>query len=473
FESVKNNPPKLWAFLQQMPKGADLHNHLSGAIYAEDFIRWAAEAGSCINTHAMTVSKPAKPSECQSGQVPAKQALTDSNLYSSLLRAWSMLDWQLSGESGHDHFFATFGKFGGAAGSGGEMLAAAQQQAALDHVSYLELMNSPNSSAIYLASQAVPWTGEFAEMTPKMVQAMGPALATARQQVDAADAERDTILKCGQPDAEPACKVAVRYLYQSFRAAPEQQVFALFLAGFELARTDPRFVGVNLVQPEDSYVSMRDFDDQMKMLDYLHRAYPSVHIALHAGELAFGLVPTSGLRNHIRETVEVAHAERIGHGVDVMYEDRPYELMKEMASRNVMVEICLTSNKVILGVEGDTHPLREYIEAGVPVALATDDEGVSRSSMTNEFFEAVREQHLNYAQLKRMVRTGMEHAFVEGASLWKDPKTFAMVPQCKSDSPRSTKPSSGCASFLKENRKASLEWEVEHELAEFESHTPK
>ena len=66
---------------------------------------------------------------------------------------------------------------------------------------------------------------------------------------------------------------------------------------------------------------------------------------------------------------------RIGHGVDVMNETNPEQLLREMAERNIMVEICLTSNAVILGVSGPQHPLSEYMRADVPVALATDDEG--------------------------------------------------------------------------------------------------
>jgi len=77
-----------------------------------------------------------------------------------------------------------------------------------------------------------------------------------------------------------------------------------------------------------------------------------VHISLHAGELAPGLVPPDGLCCHIRLAFEEAHAERIGHGVDVMYEEKPYNLLKEMASNHVMVEINLTSNDVILGIAG-------------------------------------------------------------------------------------------------------------------------
>ncbi len=56
--------------------------------------------------------------------------------------------------------------------------------------------------------------------------------------------------------------------------------------------------------------------------------------------------------------------------------------------------------------------------AGVPVALATDDEGVSRSEMTREYERAVADQGLDYATLKKMARTSLEHSFLPGASLW-------------------------------------------------------
>ena len=110
--------------------------------------------------------------------------------------------------------------------------------------------------------------------------------------------------------------------------------------------------------PEDGYLSMRDYTLQMKMLDYLHSVYPKVHISLHAGELAPGLVPPEGLRFHIRQAVELGHAERIGHGVDVMEEDDAAGLLKEMAQKHVMVEINLSSNEGILGVKGATIPSR-------------------------------------------------------------------------------------------------------------------
>ena len=44
-ESVRKQPPLLLAFVRDLPKGGDLHNHLDGAIYAEDLVDFAADGG--------------------------------------------------------------------------------------------------------------------------------------------------------------------------------------------------------------------------------------------------------------------------------------------------------------------------------------------------------------------------------------------------------------------------------------------
>jgi adenosine deaminase len=80
-----------------------------------------------------------------------------------------------------------------------------------------------------------------------------------------------------------------------------------------------------------------------------------------------------------------------------------------------MVEINLTSNDVILGVAAPYHPLPLYMAAHVPVALSTDDEGVSRIELTDEYTRAALEFHLSYADLKQMARTSVEHSFLNAA----------------------------------------------------------
>jgi adenosine deaminase len=208
----------------------------------------------------------------------------------------------------------------------------------------------------------------------------------------------------------------------------------------------------------------------MKMLDYLHSVYPKVHISLHAGELAMGLVPPEGLRFHIRQAVELGHAERIGHGVDVMYEENTRSLLKEMAQKHVMVEINLSSNEAILGVKGAEHPFPIYRAAHVPVALSTDDEGVSRIDITGEYVRASLDYHLSYQDLKQLARTGMEYNFLPGASLWASPDVFTTtVAPCKAQVLGSDKPDAECKAFVDGSEKAAAQWELERRFRAFEA----
>jgi len=164
--------------------------------------------------------------------------------------------------------------------------------------------------------------------------------------------------------------------------------------------------------------------------------------------------------------VELGHAERIGHGVDLMYEDDPAGLLKEMAQKHVDVEINLTSNDVILGVKGTDHPAHAYMAAHVPVSLSTDDEGVSRIDLTHEYVRAVMEQGLTYVDLKRAARNSLEHSFLSGESLFAHPDDYDhMRSGCSSVL---VKQSDACRQFLSANEKAAQQLDLEQRLAAFE-----
>jgi adenosine deaminase len=164
--------------------------------------------------------------------------------------------------------------------------------------------------------------------------------------------------------------------------------------------------------PEDWFFAMRDHDLHMRMFRFLRKSYPGVNVALHAGELALGLVPPEKLGLHIRQAIEVGGAQRIGHGTDLMNDPDPTGMLQVMARRRIAVEISLSSSDVILGVRGEKHPMRQYLRAGVPVVIATDDEGVARSDLTNEYQRAVEEQGLGYSELKEASRNSIEYSFL-------------------------------------------------------------
>ena len=418
FESIRNSPPLLEAFLREMPKGGDLHNHLSGAVYAESYLQFAIHGGLCIDRKALAFA--AAPCDAARDSVPAEVALTNPFLYRVLIDALSMRDFHPYSqpgisESGEDHFFATFGRFGLVSRAHtGEMLAEVASRAGRQNESYLELTLGLDRTSAQLASK-VGWIDDFDQMRQKLTEAgIAEAVSEVRKKLDDAEAEKDRLLSCDDSGhADPGCKVTIRYIYEVYRGTPKEQVFAEIMSGFALAKADHRYVAVNPVMPEDGYTSMHDYDLHMRMFAYFHKLYPDVHLTEHAGELAAGLVPPSGLRSHIRDAVEIGDAERIGHGVDVMREDRPIELLRQMARKKIAVEICLTSNDLILGVKGDRHPFLIYRKYGVPVVIATDDEGVSRSEMTHEYLRAVESYGLSYADLKKIVRDSLQYSFAE------------------------------------------------------------
>jgi adenosine deaminase len=408
FETIRSSAPELIAFLRAMPKGADLHSHLSGTVYAETYIAWAAEQGLCVHRVRLAIQACAADPQV----TPAADALVDGVLYRRLVDSMSMRNWELSGLSGHGQFFDAFSKFGPGRGTGA-MIAQALSRAADGNVSYVELMLTPDRISRQLGDRA-GWDGDFVSTARKLQEA---GLWRARDEGVAtyldAIREKDAILRCGTADADPGCGVTVRLIAQVGRQGSPGAVFAQMITGLTLA-SDPSsgFVALNLVQGEDGYAAMANFDLHMQMLRFLRPLYPQAKLTLHAGELAWGLVPPEGLRSHIRDSVLIAGADRIGHGVDIMHEDDPYGLLREMARRKVLVEICLSSNDLILGVKGRDHPLLTYMKYGVPVALATDDEGVARSEMTREYTKAVLEHGLGYRDLKRMARASLEHAFI-------------------------------------------------------------
>ncbi len=486
--NLHQGPEALRAFLTDFPKGADLHVHLSGAVYAETFIRDAGADGLCVDPVALSFAKP----PCTGKLVPAKAlsgniTAASQALYDKLVDAFSVRSYAPTpgGWSEHDQFFATFARFGGLSRSHtGEWVDEVAARSAAQNQQYLELMDTPPFDHAAAIAKVVGWNPQLAQADPQafarfrqqlLDRGLRDEIAVDRKETLDAESQRRHLEHCGTAQAAPACGVEIRYLYQVQRGCPPEQVFAQMLLGFETVAAsmnahEDTWAGINLVMPEDGYISMRDYTLQMKMLDYLHSVYPQVHITLHAGELTEGLVPPEDLRFHIRQAVELGHAERIGHGVDVMYEDNARRLLQELADRHIMIEINLSSNEGILGVSGDRHPFPIYRAAHVPVALSTDDEGVSRIDLTHEYVRAALEYDLTYRDLKQLARTGMEHAFLPGNSLWAQPDDFARpVHACRDQALGGDDPTPECKTFLAASEKASAQWELERRFHVFES----
>lgn len=468
-EVIRHQPAQLLLFLRELPKGGDLHNHLSGAVYAESYIQYAAEEGLCVDRRTSALSQP--PCEEAQGRPLVRRAFEEPALYAQMVDAFSVRNFQPGRETVSEHFFQAFLKFDAATKNHrGEMLAEVATRAAAENVLYLELIAPLDQMRGSALGARLGWDPDLAKMRRRLLDAGLPALVeSARRELDSAEVKMRERMRCGLPGADPGCGVVIRHIFEVHRAFPPEQVFAEMVFGFEMAQADPRVVSVNPVMAEAAYVSRRDFDLHMRMFDFLHGLYPGVRLTLHAGELAPALVPPEDLRDHIWKSIQVGHAQRIGHGADALYERDPEGLLREMARRKILVEVCPTSYELLLSASGVPHPLPLYLKHGVPVALATDDLGVARSDTAAEYMRAVEHFGLTYGELKAMVRHSLEYSFLGGESLWADAARFRPVRDCAADRPGNAALSAPCRRFLEGSERARLQWKLEAEFVRFEN----
>jgi len=130
-----------------------------------------------------------------------------------------------------------------------------------------------------------------------------------------------------------------------------------------------------------------------------------VALTCHAGEGAGS--------ESIRDALDVCSAQRIGHGVRLK-EDA--ELYARVRAGGVPLEMCPTSNVHTRTVPRlESHPLAEYLGAGIPVTLNTDSRLMDRITLVDEYLAVQAKLGLDRDTLVRIARNGFAHAFVEEA----------------------------------------------------------
>jgi len=466
-DAIRDDPVRLEAFVRDMPKGADCHTHLSGVPDAESYLRWAAEDGLCVRTADGALEPP----PCGPGLLPAAELIRDEALYDRTVDRLSMRNVPaVPPRYGHDHFFAVFNLFRAVSGARrSDMLAEAAAKAVRDNTDYLELLLTLQSEPLGALADGAPWSGDLETEYRTLLPGVRNLLAAGRAEVDAVLAGQRTILGCDGPHPPRACAVSIRFVQQVNRTASPRRTFASLIFGSELAARDSRVVGIDLIGPEDNPASLEHFALHMQMLAFARRAYPTLNVAVHAGELTPALAGPEHLTHHVTQAVRVVGARRIGHATSLLSEPAWEGLVAEMARRRIGIAMLLGSNAQILGIEGSEHPFPVCLERGVPVMLATDDQGVLRSSHTAEFMRAIAAYRLNWDQLKRLVRAGLEHAFLDGDPLWRTPgDPTRRVEACAADVPGRGRPSPACRLFLESSDRAREQWRLEERLSAFE-----
>lgn len=470
FEGIRNNPQLLREFFLKFPKGGELHTHLDGAIYAESYIRWAAADGKCIRLEDYTVTEP--PCDATTARPQVADIQYQADIVNAIIDAFSVRNYEFGSKSGHDQFFSTFRRyFNASTGRQGSMLAEVTTRADRQNTHYLEIMVSYGMDG---ARDLVGANATLGTDKPIAEHLADPQLNELVEQTilftDQVERDWRNELGCASNPESTGCAVEVRYLAQVIRAFPLDQILAQTLLAFKLIERDPRYVGLNFVAPEDAPLTLRDYEAQMRIVQAVAQQFPQANsgISLHAGELALPLVAPRELLSHISQAVHIAGATRIGHGVDIIHEIDAVKLLNHMAAQEVLVEINLTSNAVILGVEGDNHPFELYRQYEVPLSLSTDDEGVARIDLTHEYQRATQTYNLSYAYLKELSRNALAYSFLPGESLFADVAAGKRTRPCGRQK-IGRELSVECAVFLANSEKAGLQWQLEKRFATFEA----
>lgn len=115
------------------------------------------------------------------------------------------------------------------------------------------------------------------------------------------------------------------------------------------------------------------------------------------------------------------HADRIGHGLTL--NENP-KLAERFRNRGICLELCPTSNMEVVGfhIPGQPgtqkyqqYPLLDLWKKGLPLTLCSDNPGISRTSLCNEYLWAAKmcSNQLTLWDTLAMIKQGFVHAFLD------------------------------------------------------------
>lgn len=422
FENIRDNEVALTAFFSHMPKGGDLHHHFSGSIYAEPLLQRAIADDFYLNTETMDVRKE-KPStgDWQLFSTLKTNGTLDS-YQQKIMRKWSIKDYNNVDYPSDKLFFESFMKFEPAIkGNFGQGLLELKNRAISENVSYIEtqlstiptVLNTDDLTKFNSRLRKLALAkDEKAILTT--LDSVYSSLLKKEAESYAKDFNTNFVAKLHKDLKIDDKQFTMRYQNFVLRFMEPVDLFKNLVIAFISADGSPLIAGVNIVSPEDGATSMKDYWLHMLMFKYCHSRYPAVKYAMHAGELTLGLVQPEELTWHISAAVYTAGANRIGHGVDLAYEKDSYDLLRYMAKKSIPIEINLVSNEFILKVKDSRHPLTLYKEFGVPIVISTDDAGILRTNMTEQYvLLAKRYKNVSYTDIKQYVYNSLHYSFIK------------------------------------------------------------
>lgn len=199
----------------------------------------------------------------------------------------------------------------------------------------------------------------------------------------------------------------IRFIWILDRRTPDRMPAIIELAAQATDRLEHFLVGLDLAGDEGT-------NQPEQLARHFTPAFREcLSITIHAGE--------GEPAENIWQAAYHLHADRIGHGLTLGENPR---LRERFRDRGICIELCPTSNREVVGFRDDAlpetegmphYPLRSFMEAGLPISICTDNPGISRTTLADEYLSAARmsERGLTRWEALGLMRQGFVHAFVD------------------------------------------------------------
>ncbi|WP_416176588.1 adenosine deaminase [Clostridium sp.] len=146
-----------------------------------------------------------------------------------------------------------------------------------------------------------------------------------------------------------------------------------------------------------------DFPPEIHKKAFKMAEYYGLHRTVHSGE--------TGNAENITKSINLLHAERIGHGIYAFKDSTVISLLK---GTKTPLEMCITSNVNTSAVSSyKSHPIKSYLENNINVTVNTDNTTVSNTDIIKEFKYLVKYQNFSLKDIEKVIENGILASFLE------------------------------------------------------------
>lgn len=483
FEICRRSPHLSKDYFKKFPLGADLHNHLCGAVLGEVWLRLAEKYKLffCQINNAFIFSKTQ-----DENYRPIQDLINDPVLSRQFRNVTSMQGAQSKPAcEGGQHFFDTFSSFESAAQCIPlkDQIEAAIMSALNANTEYLELMvdvidfkdHPPLPEEYFDKFDSLYGENKYSELLDILKPWADRYCTEIKAKFDAIEkVDSQDLIEKGFSSSKNLTDInnplVVQFLADVSRLYDPPRFYAAINAVIQLCQSDSRFLGFTIAGPEHDYNAIKYFPTQMAIIRLLCGIHNFTNFTLHAGELVAMLTDEGTMQNRIKDSLATG-AKRLGHCACLSDSaDWLTKLIPEMKAKDCLVEVCFSSNEAILGLTEKKHPVVLLQQHEIAWAAGSDDGGVTRSPLWNEYLKLAQAYpHFTYQDFKRMAYNSISYSFLPGDSIYESRKTYELKPLFTNLKAIGWKRTPEQREFLSKHPKAKMEARLVREFVAFEN----